>query len=144
MLSIIYLFPLIADTLTPLVLSSQPKLLSVNVSNNLIQEIQPGAFTNMSRLVRLILTKNKITKLDPSSLIGNYPIVVNEFSRNSPCFAVTLSRCIRYLEYPSIAKTFVATSNVDQIIATLRLSSQYSWRENVKAVNNVLLCFRTF
>ena len=96
MLSIIYLFPLIADTLTPLVLSSQPKLLSVNVSNNLIQEIQPGAFTNMSRLVRLILTKNKITKLDPSSLIGNYPLVVNEFSLNSPCFAVTLSRCIRY------------------------------------------------
>ena len=74
MLYIIYLFPLIADTLTPLVLSSQPKLLSVNVSNNLIQEIQPGAFTNMTRLVRLILTKNKITKLDPSSLIGNYPL----------------------------------------------------------------------
>ena len=73
-LSIIYLIPLIADTLTPLVLSSQPKLLSVNVSNNLIQEIQPGAFTNMTRLVRLILTKNKINKLDPSSLIGNYPI----------------------------------------------------------------------
>ena len=63
-------FCFISDKLTPLVLSSQPKLLSVNVSNNIIQDIQPGAFTNMSRLVRLILTKNKITKLDPLSLSG--------------------------------------------------------------------------
>ena len=51
-------------------LSSQPKLLSVNMSNNLISEIQPGAFTNMTRLVRLILSKNKITKLDQNSLAG--------------------------------------------------------------------------
>ena len=58
------------DSLTPLVLSSQPKLLSVNMSNNLISEIQPGAFTNMTRLVRLILSKNKITKLDKNSLAG--------------------------------------------------------------------------
>ena len=58
------------DSLTPLVLSSQPKLLSVNMSNNLISEIQPGAFTNMTRLVRLILSKNKITKLDQNSLSG--------------------------------------------------------------------------
>ena len=58
------------DSLTPLVLSSQPKLLSVNMSNNLISEIQPGAFTNMTRLVRLILSKNKITKLDQNSLAG--------------------------------------------------------------------------
>ena len=63
-------FCFISDKLTPLVLSSQPKLLSVNASNNIIQDIQPGAFTNMSRLVRLILTKNKITKLDPLSLSG--------------------------------------------------------------------------
>ena len=131
MLSIIYLFPLIADTLTPLVLSSQPKLLSVNVSNNLIQEIQPGAFTNMSRLVRLILTKNKITKLDPSSLIGNYPLVVNEFSRNSPCFAVTLSRCIRYLNIRILRKLSLPPPiNVGQIIATLRLSSLFLDRKH--------------
>ena len=63
-------FSIISDSLTPLVFSSQPKLLSVNVSNNIIQDIQPGAFTNMSRLVRLILTKNKITKLEPLSLSG--------------------------------------------------------------------------
>ena len=69
------------DSLTPLVLSSQPKLLSVNMSNNLISEIQPGAFTNMTRLVRLILSKNKITKLDQNSLAGrrmkNLDIKVN-------------------------------------------------------------------
>ena len=32
-------FCFISDKLTPLVLSSQPKLLSVNVSNNIIQDI---------------------------------------------------------------------------------------------------------
>ena len=78
--SLILTFSIIADSLTPLVLSSQPKLLSVNVSNNIIQDIQPGAFTNMSRLVRLILTKNKITKLDPLSLSGK---VINPTARNS-------------------------------------------------------------
>ena len=63
-------FCFISDKLTPLVLSSQPKLLSVNASNNIIQDIQPGAFTNMSRLVRLILTKNKIGRLEEGSLQG--------------------------------------------------------------------------
>ena len=71
-------FCFISDKLTPLVLSSQPKLLSVNASNNIIQDTQPGAFTNMSRLVRLILTKNKITKLDPLSLSGT--VCVNKMS----------------------------------------------------------------
>ena len=61
---------LISDRLTPLVFASQPKLLSVNISNNLISDIQSGAFTNMTRLVRLILTKNKITRLEANSLIG--------------------------------------------------------------------------
>ena len=71
-------FCIIADSLTPLALSSQPKLLSLNVSNNIIQDIQPGAFTNMSRLVRLIITKNKITKLDPLSLSGMHYICTLE------------------------------------------------------------------
>ena len=68
------------DSLTPLVLSSQPKLLSVNMSNNLISEIQPGAFTNMTRLVRLILSKNKITKLDQNSLAGGRTKISRERS----------------------------------------------------------------
>ena len=68
------------DSLTPLVLSSQPKLLSVNMSNNLISEIQPGAFTNMTRLVRLILSKNKITKLDQNSLAGGRTKILRERS----------------------------------------------------------------
>ena len=59
-----------ADKLSPLVLAAQPKLLSVNMSNNLISEIQPGAFANMTRLVRLILSKNKLTKLESGSLSG--------------------------------------------------------------------------
>ena len=61
-------------------LSSQPKLLSVNMSNNLISEIQPGAFTNMTRLVRLILSKNKITKLDQNSLAGGRTKISRERS----------------------------------------------------------------
>ena len=40
------------------------------MSNNLISEIQPGAFANMTRLVRLILSKNKLTKLESGSLSG--------------------------------------------------------------------------
>ena len=53
-------------------------LRNLNVSNNIIQDIQPGAFTNMSRLVRLIITKNKITKLDPLSLSGMHYICTLE------------------------------------------------------------------
>ena len=64
------------DKLSPLVLAEQPKLLSVNMSNNLISEIQPGAFANMTRLVRLILSKNKLTKLDSGSLSGK-PFISN-------------------------------------------------------------------
>ena len=57
--------------LTPLVLATQPRLLSVNLTNNLIAEVQAGAFANMTRLVRLILTKNKIQRLEDGSLTGN-------------------------------------------------------------------------
>ena len=64
------------DKLSPLVLAEQPKLLSVNMSNNLISEIQPGAFANMTRLVRLILSKNKLTKLESGSLSGK-PFISN-------------------------------------------------------------------
>ena len=60
-----------AESLTPLVLATQPKLLSVNFTNNLISDVQPGAFANMTRLVRLILTRNKITNLQDNSLQGN-------------------------------------------------------------------------
>ena len=81
------LFP---DSLTPLVLSTQPKLLSVNMSNNVISEIQPGAFTNMTRLVRLILSKNKITKLDQNSLSGG-EIIYNLVKWRS----IILSRCFQ-------------------------------------------------
>ena len=49
---------------------TQPKLLSVNLTNNLIQSIQKGAFLNMTRLVRLILTKNKISNLQDEVLSG--------------------------------------------------------------------------
>ena len=61
----------LADKLSPLVLATQPKLLSVNLTNNLISDVQPGAFANMTRLVRLILTKNKIAALDEGSLQGS-------------------------------------------------------------------------
>ena len=57
----------LADKLSPLVLATQPKLLSVNLTNNLISDVQPGAFANMTRLVRLILTKNKIAALDEAN-----------------------------------------------------------------------------
>ena len=52
----------LADKLSPLVLATQPKLLSVNLTNNLISDVQPGAFANMTRLVRLILTKRRMLK----------------------------------------------------------------------------------
>ena len=77
------------DSLTPLVLSSQPKLLSVNMSNNLISEIQPGAFTNMTRLVRLILSKNKITKLDQNSLAGG----ITKKSKGQPSLITIILLC---------------------------------------------------
>ena len=65
----------LADKLSPLVLATQPKLLSVNLTNNLISDVQPGAFANMTRLVRLILTKNKIGKLEEGSLQGGHPLL---------------------------------------------------------------------
>ena len=46
----------LADKLSPLVLATQPKLLSVNLTNNLISDVQPGAFANMTRLV--VVTKS--------------------------------------------------------------------------------------
>lgn len=61
-----------AERLTPLALSTQPKLLSVNLTNNLIHDIQKGAFTNMTRMVRLILTRNKISNIEDTVLSGKY------------------------------------------------------------------------
>ena len=59
-----------SERLTPLVFSTQTKLLSVNLTNNLITDIQKGAFTNMTRMVRLILTRNKITRIGDHVLSG--------------------------------------------------------------------------
>ena len=59
-----------SERLTPLVFSTQTKLLSVNLTNNLINEIQKGAFTNMTRMVRLILTRNKISRIGDHVLSG--------------------------------------------------------------------------
>ena len=49
---------------------TQPKLLSVNLTNNLIDDVLPGTFANMTRLVRLILTRNRLARLQPSSMAG--------------------------------------------------------------------------
>ena len=49
---------------------TQPKLLSLNLTNNLINEVESGAFANMTRLVRLILTRNTISELEEGSLAG--------------------------------------------------------------------------
>ena len=49
---------------------TQPKLLSVNLTNNLIDDVLPGTFANMTRLVRLILTRNRLSKLQPNSMAG--------------------------------------------------------------------------
>ena len=59
-----------AERLTPLAFSTQSKLLSVNLTNNLIYDIQKGAFTGMTRMVRLILTRNKISRIDDNVLSG--------------------------------------------------------------------------
>ena len=58
------------ETITPLAFRTQPKLLSVNLTNNLIDDIQKGAFLNMTRLVRLILTRNKLKDIKEDVLIG--------------------------------------------------------------------------
>jgi hypothetical protein len=42
----------------------------VNLTNNLIHDIQKGAFTNMTRMVRLILTRNKISNIEDTVLSG--------------------------------------------------------------------------
>ena len=42
----------------------------MNLKNNLIYDIQKGAFTNMTRMVRLILTRNKISRIDDNVLSG--------------------------------------------------------------------------
>ena len=49
---------------------TQPKLLSVNLTNNLIDDVLPGTFANMTRLVRLILTRNRLSGLQPNSMAG--------------------------------------------------------------------------
>jgi hypothetical protein len=43
---------------------------SMFLTNMVLQEVQSGAFANMTRLVRLILTKNKIHRLEEGSLTG--------------------------------------------------------------------------
>ena len=63
-----------AESLDPLVFQTQPKLLSVNLTNNLIDTIQKGAFLNMTRMVRLILTKNKLSSI-PSNVLSGKLIV---------------------------------------------------------------------
>ena len=63
-------FSTFPERLTPLAFSTQNKLLSVNLTNNLIFDIQKGAFTNMTRMVRLILTRNKISRIDDNVLSG--------------------------------------------------------------------------
>ena len=73
----------LADKLSPLVLATQPKLLSVNLTNNLISDVQPGAFANMTRLVRLILTKNKIAKLEEGSLQGSHTLGLQSSDRGT-------------------------------------------------------------
>ena len=63
-------FSTFPERLTPLAFSTQNKLLSANLTNNLIFDIQKGAFTNMTRMVRLILTRNKISRIDDNVLSG--------------------------------------------------------------------------
>jgi len=60
----------LSDKLTPLAFETQPKLLSVNLTNNLITDIQKGTFVNMTRLVRLILTRNRIKRIEDTVLSG--------------------------------------------------------------------------
>ncbi len=47
-----------------------PCELRFTLTNLILQEVQSGAFANMTRLVRLILTKNKIHRLEEGSLTG--------------------------------------------------------------------------
>ena len=60
----------IAEKLQPGSFATQPKLLSVNLTNNLIDDVLPGAFANLTRLVRLILTRNRLGALQPASMTG--------------------------------------------------------------------------
>ena len=60
----------VAEKLYPDSFATQPKLLSVNLTNNLVDEVLPGTFANMTRLVRLILTRNRLSELGPSSMAG--------------------------------------------------------------------------
>ena len=59
-----------SDTLVPNSFSTQPKLLSLNLTANVISDIKAGAFNNMTRLVRLILTKNRISRINDNALKG--------------------------------------------------------------------------
>ena len=49
---------------------TQPRLLSLNMTNNAVTAVENGAFLNMTRLVRLILTRNKLQSLFPDSFTG--------------------------------------------------------------------------
>ncbi len=49
---------------------TQPKLLSLNLTNNLVDVIDPGAFANTTRLVRLILTRNRLSEIKEGSFQG--------------------------------------------------------------------------
>ena len=42
----------------------------MNLTNNLIDDVLPGAFANLTRLVRLILTRNRLGALQPASMTG--------------------------------------------------------------------------
>lgn len=60
----------VTEKLYPDSFVTQPKLLSVNLTNNLIDDVLPGTFANMTRLVRLILTRNRLSGLQPNSMAG--------------------------------------------------------------------------
>ena len=72
-----------SERLTPLVFSTQTKLLSVNLTNNLITDIQKGAFSNMTRMVRLILTRNKLSKIEDHVLSGKPTFLFDYFLKLS-------------------------------------------------------------
>ena len=68
---------LLSDMLPTNAFSTQPKLLSLNLTGNVISDIKAGAFNNMTRLVRLILTKNRISRLNDQALTGETGSVEN-------------------------------------------------------------------
>ncbi len=59
-----------SDTLHAGAFATQPRLLSLNLTNNLLEDLPSGAFANSTRLVRLILTRNRIKRMADDSLAG--------------------------------------------------------------------------